>query len=337
MKVLIAALTLSTVLLAGAARAHPLAPSSLRLTVAEDGTVEVFWRFPSFRPAGQQPLTPRLPSHCRPVNAPQATMSADRAAIEERWRVDCGERGLIGSAVSVERLHTTSTNVVVEVSLADGSSARALLHRGETSFVVPEGQRAGSVAAAYLRLGVEHLLTGLDHVLFVVGLLLLLRAWRKLAQAITAFTLGHSLSLSLAALGFVRIPQSLVEIAIAASIMVLALDVAGMLRTGRAGPVARWPWAICTAFGLLHGLGFAGALTHAGLPAHAIPLSLVCFNVGIEVGQLLIVGMGLGAWLVLRRGIGNRLRLTSLVPAYALGSMAAYWILQRGLVAIGVL
>jgi len=309
--------------------------------VAEDGTVDVLWRIPSARPSGQAPLVPRLPIHCAPLDTPLATLTEDRAAIEERWRIDCGARGLVGSSLSVSGLSMVSTNVVVEVTLPDGSTARALLYRNETSFVIPEGQSSSSVVVAYLRLGVEHLLTGIDHVLFVLGLLLLLRDWRKLVQAITAFTLGHSLSLCLSVLGIVRIPQSPVEIAIAFSILVLALDILRQYSVGdetsSLGPVARWPWAICSVFGLLHGLGFAGALAHAGLPEHAIPLSLFSFNVGIEVGQLLIVAAGLLLYRLFRRWIGDRPRLTRQIPAYIIGSLAAYWVLARILVSLGIL
>ena len=320
---------------------HPLAPSCLRLTVGADGRVDALWRIPSARPSGQALLVPQLPTHCVPLETPRAALSEDRAAIEERWRVDCGDRGLVGSTLSVHGLSTTSTNVVVEVTFADGSSARALLHRGDRSFTIPAGQSSGSVFVSYLRLGVEHLLTGIDHVLFVLGLLLLLRDWRKLVQAITAFTLGHSLSLSLSVLGILRIPQGPVEIAIAVSILILALDIvrahSSPAEKPVLGPVARWPWALCATFGLLHGLGFAGALAHAGLPDHAIPLSLFSFNVGIEIGQLAIVAVGLVFLWMVRKWIADKPRLTQQIPAYVIGSLSAYWVLARSLCSLGIL
>jgi hydrogenase/urease accessory protein HupE len=316
--------------------AHPLSPSSLRLRVDEAGLVEVIWRVPSTRPIGQV-LAPVLPAHCEPLGPPEAVMTEDRTAIEERWRVDCGERGLVGSTISVRGLTRTTTNVVVEVTLPGGATARGLLHRGDTGFVVHEGQGSASVMASYLRLGVEHLLSGPDHVVFVLGLLLLLGAGRKLVQAITAFTLGHSLSLCLSVLGIVRVPSPPVEIAIALTILVLALDIQVGHRRGEPGPIARWPWVLCTVFGLLHGLGFAGALAHAGLPEHAIPLSLLSFNLGIEVGQLLIVVVAFGLAWPLRKRLADRPRLTRVAPAYVIGSLAAFWVLERGLGALGVL
>jgi hydrogenase/urease accessory protein HupE len=221
--------------------------------------------------------------------------------------------------------------VIVEVSLRDGSSSRALLHEGQERFMIPEGQGRASVIGAYLRLGVEHLLTGVDHVLFVLGLLILIRGWRRLAAAITSFTVGHSVSLCLSVLGIIRVPVAPIEVAIAATIMILALDILRRHREESAGPVAKQPWMLCALFGLLHGLGFAGALAHAGLPDQAIPLALFAFNVGIEVGQLLIVAAFALVSLLFLRSDSPRTSWFRAVPAYILGSLAAFWILERGL------
>jgi len=325
---------LTVLSISAVAGAHPLAPSSLHLVVARDGTVDVRWRTPSVGPVGQT-LEPVLPTHCRTVERASSTMTRDRAAVERRYRVDCGAAGLVGHEVSVRGLSATTTNVIVDVTLPDGGRARALLHEGENRFLVPATQGSGAVAAGYLRLGVEHLITGVDHVLFVLGLLLLIRG-RRLLGAITAFTLGHSLSLALSVLGLVRVPTAPVEIGIALTIVILALDILRSHVGKSPGPVARWPWALCSLFGLLHGLGFAGALTEAGLPAHAVPLSLLCFNLGIEVGQLAIVGLAL----LLAALVGGRLPrsrlLTRLGPAYAIGSLAAFWVLERGFAAMGL-
>ena len=318
----------------GAAGAHPLAPSLFRLTVGDEGTVEVLWRTPSVRPIGAE-LTPSLPARCRPLTSPRVEVTADRSALEQRWRVDCGRDGLEGGAVTVSGLDTTATNVVVEVVRGDGASVRGLLHRGHATFVVPAAQGSGAVFLDYLRLGVEHLLSGPDHVLFVIGLLLLIRATRRLVQAITAFTLGHSVSLALSALGVVRVPQAPVEVAIAATIIVLALDLVRARREMGPGPVTKWPWAVCSLFGLLHGLGFAGALAHTGLSEHAIPLSLFAFNVGLELGQLLIVGLSLAFWRATKSRLRPLIARHDQIPAYAIGSLAAFWVLERTLAIFG--
>lgn len=319
--------------------AHPLAPSLLRLDVTNDGSIEVLWRTPTVRPIGAE-LMPRLPLRCRPLTEPRSTLSSDRRAVELRWRVDCGREGMVGAAVSVGGLSTTSTNVVVEVNRDDGTSARGLLHRGRDIFVVPLSQGSGAIFVDYLRLGVEHLLSGPDHVLFVMGLLLLIRSGGRLVQAITSFTVGHSVSLALAALGVVRIPQGPVEVAIALSLIVLALDIVRAHKELSPGPMMRWPWAVCAVFGLIHGLGFAGALTHTGLPEHAIPLSLFAFNVGVELGQLLIVAFGLLCWRILQRWhfmSDPRLDRFQQVPAYVIGSLAAFWVISRTLGGLGLL
>lgn len=318
------------------ASAHPLAPSLLRLSVIEDGQVEVLWRTPAVRPVGEE-LTPRLPVQCRPLIEPRVTLSSDRSAVEHRWRADCGESGLVDSVVSVGGLSTASTNVVIEVEQSGGSSSRGLLHRGQERFVIPRAQGGGEVFVDYLRLGVEHLLTGPDHVLFVLGLLLLLRSMKPLVQAITSFTVGHSVSLALAVLGVVQLPQWPIEVAIAASLIVLALDIVRERKEMSPGPVSRWPWAVCAAFGLLHGLGFAGALAHTGLPEQAIPLSLFAFNLGIEAGQLLIVVLAFLIWRVLLKRVSPKLERYHQVPAYTIGSLAAFWVIERTLGGLGVM
>lgn len=334
---MVAAVVAGLLTLGAAAWAHPLAPSSLRLRVGDEGeVVEAFWRTPTVRPVGGE-LTPRLPSTCRPIEATRRSMTADRAAFETRWVVDCGPDGLVGRALTIDGLSTASTSVVVEVTFADGAVARGLLHRGDDRFVIPAAQGRAAVVGDYLRLGVEHLLSGADHILFVVGLLLLLRRRRSLIQAITAFTLGHSVSLALAALGVVRVPQAPVEVAIAVTLVVLALDVWRSDRGLRPGPVARWPWAVCAGFGLLHGLGFAGALAHTGLPEQAIPLSLFSFNVGIELGQLTLVVVAEGLWLGAKRLVRGQATALRWVPAYGIGSLAAYWVLSRSLTALGLI
>lgn len=331
------ALVLGLVLLGAAGvDGHPLAPSLLRLRVQAEGPVEVSWRTPTVRPIGGE-LIPRLPAHCLAGSEVTSRLSADRAAMEQRWTVDCGERGIRGSEVGVDGLSTASTNVVVEVVGADGATARGLLHRGEDRFIIPESQGLLAAAVDFLQLGVEHLLSGPDHILFVLGLLLLIRGRGSLVRAITAFTLGHSLSLALAALGLVRVPSAPVEVAIAASLVILALDIVRRARDLPDGPMARWPAVVCAAFGLVHGLGFAGALSLTGLAQSAIPLSLLSFNVGIEVGQLMIVFGALGLWALSTRLVDRLRRVPATIPAYVIGSLAAFWVLERSLGGLGVL
>jgi hydrogenase/urease accessory protein HupE len=184
------------------------------------------------------------------------------------------------------------------------------------------------VARAYTSLGVEHILGGIDHLLFVLGLLLIVRSRWLLVKAITAFTVAHSVTLGAATLGWVHVPQPPVEAVIALSILFLASELAKQ-RHGHAGLIEHYPWIVAFTFGLLHGFGFAGALREVGLPENEIPLALLTFNVGVEIGQLLFVGTVLLALAALRRLFLRVPAWIHATPAYGIGTMAAFWWLQR--------
>jgi hypothetical protein len=203
-----------------------------------------------------------------------------------------------------------------------------VLTASRPAFRVPARESAAAVAGAYLRLGVEHLVSGLDHVLFVLGLVALLRGGRRLVLAITAFTLGHSATLAAASLGLVRVPSAPVEAAIAGSLVAVALALARP-DAGAGSGLARRPAALPFTFGLLHGLGFAGALASAGLPGHALPLALLSFNLGIEAGQLALVALALPALALLRRTPLPRSAFVCELPATALGALGMYLVFER--------
>src|SRR5258706_223693 len=246
--------------------------------------------------------------------------------LEPRWEIASESRTFAGKEIGATGIAASRAAVLLLVTLRDGRSLRAVLTPDHASFLVPERQRAIEVARSYVRLGIEHILTGIDHLLFVLGLLLLISGRRRLVWTLTAFTLGHSVTLSLAALGLVHVPTAPVEAAIAGSILVLAVELARDPASARGSWVHGRPWTMAALFGLLHGLGFAGALVEAGLPDGEIPLALFSFNVGIEIGQLAFVaaavtlGAAVGALLPLRRGVRR------LAPAYAIGSLAAFWV-----------
>ena len=307
---------------AGPAAAHPLAPSLLDLREKAPGRIAVLWRRPQLLPIGAHP-EPVLPSSCRPVAPPVELPDED--ALVTRWTIDCGRAGLIGERIAVSGLAETGSDVLLRVVLADGRSLRAVLRADAPSFVLPAEQSPAGVAAGYLSLGIEHLLTGPDHLAFVLGLVLLVKGRGQLLGTITAFTLGHSVTLSLAALGFVRLPPAPIDAAIALSILVLATELAREHPTS----LGRRPWLMAAGFGLLHGLGFAGALAQVGLPVHEIPLALFSFNVGIELGQigfiLAVLAFSLAFAPVLRR----LPRWSVAVPAYVIGTLAAFWMFER--------
>lgn len=319
------------------AMAHPLAPAMLELReLASDSPIryEVSWRS-SATPVPGTRLEPRLPADCSAIT--KASSARDNAqSLLSHWQVQCSPDGLRGRSIGIAGLDSSPVNVILRLATLDGDVNTVLLDAAQPAYTVPARGEIPPVFRTYLVLGVEHLLSGIDHVLFLIGLLLLVRRLRLLVLTITAFTLGHSVTLALATLGLVKVNSALTELAIALSILVLALEVA---RPRPHSLMRRWPWLMAAAFGLLHGLGFAGALAEVGLPVGEIPLALFAFNVGIELGQLLVVVVVLllsRAWSGL---IGARLpaaaaTLQRLFMPYLMGALAGYWCIERAVVAL---
>jgi len=312
--------------IAPAARAHPLAPCVLEMRETGDGRAEVGWKTPLVRPRGAD-LQPVLPARCHAVGP--RTVAEEGGGVWTRWAVDCGTGGLVGEPIAVRGPGSLALGALVRVTLADGRLVQGVVSPAHPVFTVPPRPRVLDVVRDYVRLGVAHILAGPDHLLFVFGLVLLAGTARRLLVTVSAFTLGHSITLTLAALGILDFPSRVIEVAIAASILALAVELAR--RPAAPTLVRRRPWTMAAAFGLLHGLGFAAALREAGLPAGEIPLALLSFNVGIEVGQVLFV---LGV-LALRRAAGRQTRRmppwARRAPVYGMGSLAGYWFLERAL------
>jgi hydrogenase/urease accessory protein HupE len=305
---------------AGRAHAHPLAPSLLELRESSGGRVELALRSPLVRANGSA-LALVLPAGCRTLATPRLERD-DRAEIL-RATLDCGEAPLAaGEALGLDGLRESATNALVRVERADGSVAQGVIDADRPLFTLPARADRRETIASYLRLGVLHILGGFDHLLFVAGLVLLVRSGRALVATVTAFTLGHALTLSCAALGFVRPPVAPIEVAIAASVFWLALELAD--RAGRAPGV---PARLAFGFGLLHGFGFAAALSEAGLPGADVPLALASFNAGIELGQLAVVGVLLC--------FARALRRFERPLGYAFGALAGFWLIERSLAALG--
>ncbi len=320
-------------LAAAGAAAHPRAPSLLELreTDAATGHFDVLWKTPLQRPAGTL-HEPVLPEACRALGAPERR--AEATALVTRFAVACGPGGLRGGGVGVSGLEPRGAGAVLRVELADGEVLQQLLTAGSAIVAVPEVPSRLGVLGDYLRLGVGHLVFGIDHVLFVLGLLLLVRGPRALVLTVTAFTLGHSVTLSIAALGHSPVPSRWAEVAIAATLLALAVEL--VPREGRsfAGFRER-PWRMAWAFGLLHGLGFAGALSEIGLPRGEIVTALVAFNLGIELGQLGLVAVALAAARALRgpaQAVPSAWRAHA--AAYGLGGLAGYWAIERTVAAL---
>ena len=313
-------------LLPGVAPGHPLAPALLELKTLGDGLAEVAWKTSRLRPRGAD-IRPVLPAGCPALADP--TVDEDQQSVTLRWTIQCpGGQGLVGREVAVLGLEATRIDVLVRVALADGRIVSTVLRAGDSEFLIPARPEKGQVLEAYIGLGFEHILSGPDHLLFVLGLILIVLGLRPLVKTVTAFTVGHSITLSIVALGLVRVPSALIEILIAGSVLLLAVELT--TRTPeRPSLLRRKPWLMALFFGLLHGMGFAGALAEIGLPDDEIPLALFAFNVGIELGQLAFVAVILAAGALLRGPLSHTPDWLRPAPAYAIGSLAVYWILER--------
>ena len=314
-------------LVASTAQAHRLAPALLELVETQSGRFEMLWKTPLQQPVGSE-VRPELPERCRGVGAGEAAREDTGMAL--RATFDCGEAGLVGSTVAVRGLESSGTNALLRIALLDGRRIQAVLHAGSPELVVRARQSALDVGRDYARLGALHILSGLDHLLFVFGLVLLVTGGRLLFYTVTAFTLGHSVTLSLAALGYVAFPTALVEVVIAATILALALELARGESPATPGWMRRAPWAMAGGFGLLHGLGFAGALAELGLPAEEIPAALLSFNVGIEIGQIAFVIVVLALRRLLARRLDAFPSWVLRAPVYGMGGLSVYWCLDRG-------
>jgi hydrogenase/urease accessory protein HupE len=320
-------IVLATVALPVMSQAHKLQPAFLELREQNAGVYDVLWKSPL---VGNKPMSiyPLLPESCRNVTEP-VHISSDSAFMERRL-IDCGDGGLVSQIVEIAGLPATQTDTLLRIELADGQTLTSVLRPDEPSYLVPAAPSKAEVAGSYFVLGVEHILGGFDHLLFVLGLLLIVRSTVLLVKTITAFTLAHSVTLGLASLGFVSVPQTPVEAVIALSILFLATELSKQQK-GENGLTARAPWLVALCFGLLHGFGFAGALTEIGLPQTDIPLALLFFNVGVEVGQLMFVAAVMAALLLLRKLSLRWPKWSYQFPAYGIGSLAAFWFIQRTL------
>jgi len=309
----------------GVVNAHPLDPALLELVESAGGVIEVAWHVPA---TTQVALRPVLPQRCITQSAPESV--AEEQRVTTRWRVDCGGASLVGERIVIEGLRERGTDALVRVALLNGRVVQTVLRGDQPDFTVPPGITRMQVFADYLRLGVLHILTGFDHLLFVLGLVLLVSGWRRLVWTITAFTLGHSVTLALATLDIVSFSSRVMEALIALTIFAVAVELVRDAKE-RGSWMLRAPWAVAFAFGLLHGFGVAGARAEVGLPPHEIPAALFAFNVGIEAGQLMFVAVVLATRMLLRATPVQWPAAAARIPAYVIGSLAAYWIIDRTL------
>jgi hydrogenase/urease accessory protein HupE len=306
--------------------AHEIRPAYLQIDQTGPSRYSVLWRTPLM--SGMRlPVVLRLADGVRNVTEPAERELPD--SLVERRVVEATD-GLAGKRIEFVGLQATITDVLVRVKLADGTVSTTIVRPSVPWIDIEAEVSPFAVAKTFVSQGIEHILFGYDHLLFVLALMLIARSWRALLWTVTSFTAAHSITLTLATLGLVHVPGPPVEAAIALSILLLASEII-RIRQGQPSLTAGRPWMVAFAFGLLHGFGFASALSDLSLPVGDIPLALLFFNVGVEVGQLMFIAavisiVAFARTLKLPRLVG---RYAFITATYAIGIMASVWFVAR--------
>ena len=312
------------------AEAHEMRPGFLELRETGPETYHLLWK----KPAGGEveiAIAPLIPKQCSFAASGQQTLTP--GALVVRGTLTCSG-GIEGKTLAIDGLESTVTDVIVRVHHADGRLESHVLKPVSPSATLGVQTSGWQRAFEYVRLGVEHILLGVDHLLFVLGLLLIVGDRWTLVKTITSFTVAHSMTLAIATLGYASAPLPPLNAAIALSILFLGPEIVRK-RHGQTSFTIRHPWIVAFGFGLLHGFGFASGLTTMGLPNGEIPLALLLFNAGVEIGQLCFVGLILGLDRAFRTLQIRWPRFAEAVPGYAVGSLGAYWTIQRTLMLLG--
>ena len=319
--------TIVTLVAAPPVAAHELQPGFLELKEVAPGRYDVLWKLPSLGETSdvRMPLAPIFPETCRQLG--EARTERSGTAWVFTARLDC-KGGLAGRMLAIEGLEAFTTDVLVRVQQADGRVETHLLKPVQPSVTLRSADDLRRGAWAYLYLGIEHILLGVDHLLFVLGLLLIVRDRWMLVKTVTAFTIAHSITLAVATFGIATVPAAALNAAIALSILFLGPEIVRRWR-GETSFTIRHPWVVAFAFGLLHGFGFASGLAQLGLPKGEIPLALLLFNVGVELGQLAFVLL-----IVLLERAFRQLQIhwpiiVQRLPGYVVGALGAFWTIQR--------
>jgi hypothetical protein len=314
------------------AAAHETRPAYLEITQTAPDRYSVLWRTPVL--AGRRlPLALTMPEGVRNVEEPAVQELAD--SLVERRVIDAGGSGLTGRRIAISGLELTITDVLVRIALQDGRTMSTIVRPSQPWFEIAAAQPRWQVMASYLVEGIRHILFGADHLLFVLGLLLIVEGAWMLVKTVTAFTVAHSITLAIATFGVAEVSAAPLNATIALSILFLGPEIVRAWR-GESSFTIRHPWVVAFAFGLLHGFGFATALTGAGLPRADLPLALLSFNIGVELGQIafvLLVLLLARSW----RQLGiHWSSWAQLAPGYFVGSMGAFWTIQRMALLLGV-
>jgi hypothetical protein len=312
------------------AMAHEVRPGYLELRETAPGIFRVMWKKPA-RGNMVLKIDPVFPEGCRVVGIGSESMRA--GAFVARATLEC-EGGITGKTIVIAGLETTLTDVLVRVYYADGLQETHLVQPNATSAVIGGPTSVVQRIGAYTQLGIGHIALGVDHLLFVLGLLLIVSSPMMLLKTITSFTLAHSITLGIATLGFARVPALPLNAVIALSILFLGPEIVRVWR-GQTSFTIRHPWVVAFAFGLMHGFGFASGLTAMGLPTNEIPIALLFFNVGVELGQLAFVFLVLALIRSFHALEIRWPRWAELLPGYAVGTLGALWFIQRTVILFG--
>jgi hydrogenase/urease accessory protein HupE len=303
--------------------AHEVRPAYFSITQITDSTYEVVWKLPAMGEAIPK-IFPTLPDNWKVVDE-KANLLPGNLRRTYTIQID-GLPG--GNRLYFDGLEKTLIDVLVTVKMLDGSEYSSMIQPSNPNYIIPSEADKWSIIKTYVSLGIEHILSGIDHLLFVLALLFITKGFKNLVKTITAFTIAHSITLTLATLGVIGLPGPPVEAMIALSIVFLAVELIHYYK-GETGFTFRNPWVVAFTFGLLHGFGFAGALVQVGLPQNEIPTALLFFNVGVEIGQLMFVTLILGFFQVFRKLKIKWPEWIKWVPPYAIGSIASFWLIQR--------
>jgi hydrogenase/urease accessory protein HupE len=306
-------------------RAHEIRPALLEITEREPGLFDAKWKMPALGDRAL-PIKPIFPECMKPVGPPSA--HAAPGAILQYFSFKTDGQPIAGETITIDGLTGLQIDVLLRVKLADGTNHSVILRPTSPSTVIPAQPSSAQMAWSYFVIGIQHILEGVDHLLFILGLLLIVRSTSMLLKTVTAFTLAHSITLAIATLGFASTPLAPLNVLIALSILFLGPEIVRVWR-GQTSLTIRHPWVVAFGFGLLHGFGFASGLQTIGLPSHEIALALLMFNVGVEAGQLLFVVVILAMLKSFRVLEVRWPRWAELTPGYAVGSLGAYWAIQR--------
>ena len=309
-----------------ASYADDFSPALLQITERQSGWVDITWKKPVKRNSRVVAITPVLPTFMEAVGSPVVRQTGLAWVEHSTWMT--GGQSLASATLSIDGLDAVANDVLVRITLNDGSQYSTILRAGNATYTIPEQPTQLQVAGDSWQLGTVHILEGVDHLLFVLALLLIVVGIKQLLMAITAFTVSHSITLVLATLDIVHVPSAPTEAIIALSIVFLATEIVHK-HNGRFSLTEKYPWIVAFAFGLFHGLGFAGALSEIGIPQNEVPLALLMFNVGVESGQLIFIAAVLGVFAILKR-LPLQLPTGSwCILPYSIGSIAAFWTIER--------